>query len=1154
MSGGDRLTLRRRDELVAASLDNSTGLVARFLDNGALFGLHADDVMVNLVLGSPMGGGLGGVFLRSFEGDAIAWTPLVGPRAPSRFVVDRDNVRWVGRWQDIEYACSFELDPDDTAWAWRCRVTNRSGRRLSLDLVLAQDIGLGHESHVRTNELYTSQYIDHTVLRDPSLGYVVCSRQNLAQAGVHPWIAHACAGGATGFLTDGFQLYGTASRATGEPVALSHRRLASRRLQYEVAMPVLQGRRFRLGPGASDETAFVGVYRGDHPGASGPADLAAVTAAVGRLATSPASIVEGELRTDRTGSRRAMQDPARASTPFDRSVLFPSRDLPQAAVERLFGRPWRNEETRDGARHSFFRDADEHVVLRAKELVQDRPTGHLLRSGTTPLPDDETLTVTAWMDGVFGSQLAIGNSVFNRLLTVRRDPIGIVRSSGRRIFVRDADGWTLLGVPSAFSMRRRGARWVYDDGERTIDIRMATSGDEPSCVLDIVVERGGPVELLITDALVAGQDEHGPPPTIRIDDGRARLTIRPGPDTMMARHYPDATFIVVTPDADQVARITGDAALHADGVERGLGWTTVQTRPVTRFRLAVTGSILDARQAEARADRLADGDARPETKMAMADGSAASAIQVTGGPGSATAFARLDEAVPWLVHDADIHLSSPHGLEQYGGGAWGLRDVCQGPVEFLSASGRHAVIADVLRVVYANQERASGDWPQWFMVDRYGAVRAPDSHGDIVVWPMKALCDYLEATGDLSILDERVGYADDPGVDEPLTDHVLRQVDRMESRFAPGTALLRFGNGDWEDTLQPADPARAERLVSSWTVELAYETLGRYRVALERRGRPADTALVARLADLCTRMRSDFNRLLVPDGIVAGLVELGADGPEPLLHPLDRRTGVHYRLIPMTRGVISGMFTPEQARRHMTLVRRHLSFPDGVRLMDRPMAYHGGTETLFRRAESAASFGREIGLQYVHAHLRYVQAMARLGMADEAFDGLLAVCPVGIEHSVPHAASRQANAYFSSSDAAFADRSEASRRFGRLRHGQVGVRGGWRVYSSGPGIFLAQLVERIMGVRGWYDDLVIDPVLPQRADGACLDLVREGRRIRFRYEVTGDGVGPSAVRVNGRALEARRATEPYRTGGLLVARTAFQAALDRAENVVDVVA
>ena len=201
-------------------------------------------------------------------------------------------------------------------------------------------------------------------------------------------------------------------------------------------------------------------------------------------------------------------------------------------------------------------------------------------------------------------------------------------------------------------------------------------------------------------------------------------------------------------------------------------------------------------------------------------------------------------------------------------------------MEYLSAVGRHAAIADVLRVVYAGQERRTGDWPQWFMVDRYRDVRAPDSHGDIVIWPIKALCDYLEASGDLAFLDTRVGYAD-ADTEEAITEHVARQVDRIEARFAPGTALLRFGHGDWEDTLQPADPALAERLVSSWTVELAYETLGRYRVALERRGRPTDRAMVERLADLCARMRADFNRLLVPTAWSRGSSSSGRTVPCP---------------------------------------------------------------------------------------------------------------------------------------------------------------------------------------------------------------------------------------------------------------------------------
>ena len=40
--------------------------------------------------------------------------------------------------------------------------------------------------------------------------------------------------------------------------------------------------------------------------------------------------------------------------------------------------------------------------------------------------------------------------------------------------------------------------------------------------------------------------------------------------------------------------------------------------------------------------------------------------------------ARVDEVLPWFTHNAAIHFSAPHGLEQYGGAAWGVRDVCQG--------------------------------------------------------------------------------------------------------------------------------------------------------------------------------------------------------------------------------------------------------------------------------------------------------------------------------------------------------------------------------------------------------------------------------------------------------------------------------------------
>jgi cellobiose phosphorylase len=227
-------------------------------------------------------------------------------------------------------------------------------------------------------------------------------------------------------------------------------------------------------------------------------------------------------------------------------------------------------------------------------------------------------------------------------------------------------------------------------------------------------------------------------------------------------------------------------------------------------------------------------------------------------------------------------------------------------------------------------------------------------------------------------------------------------------------------------------------------------------------------------------MAADFQRFLVRDGTVAGyaIFEPGSEEPELLIHPSDRRTGLRYSLLPMTRGIIAGLFTPEQAQTHLAIIRDHLLFPDGARLMDRPVAYRGGPEKIFRRAESAAFFGREIGLMYVHAHLRYGEAMARLGEADAVWDALALANPISVTERLGHASARQRNAYFSSSDAAFPDRYAASAEWERVRAAELPVDGGWRIYSSGPGLYANLLLRHALGLRRRFGERVVAPVLP----------------------------------------------------------------------------
>jgi len=1162
--------------LIAAELRNRAGLSIELLDNGSLFAIRHGEVLVNQVLGSPVEGGLGNVYLRRRRSHGISSFPLLGPGAPSRFRASRSGAAWEGSVDGLDYLCTLRLASRQPTWFWEIRLTNATSRRLTLDAVLAQDLGIAHEAAVRSSELYTSQYIDHTILEDEELGFLICSRQNLPQGEAFPWIMHGCLDGAVGYLTDGFQLYGLSYKGSNVPAALGRPTLPNRSYQYELALPTLQSRRLSLPPGASGEITFFAAFEADHPAASSAADM-------GRA--------RGAREAFRSRRRAAINRTPRprAAGLFDAPVLFESQDLGPADLERLFGSEWRHVERRDGILLSFFHGRQQHVVLKAKELVMERPTGHIMRSGRDLLPSDDILSVTAWMFGVFGSQLTIGNTSFNKLLSVCRNPINVLKASGQRIFVRTDRGYELLGLPSAFEMGPNSARWIYHDDRRTLVIGVATSLDAPACRLAVDVERGGPLELLVSHDVVLGTNEHDAAGRVVVDEANARVELRPAPEALVARHYPETTFFIVSPEADQVEAIGGDGLLHADGADRGRAHVVVKTKPVTRFSLVLTGSVLSARRAEELAiayghgpdprgpdprgpdadgpDPRGPGPRGPDPRAPYADGDPGRAADdfwsglgrgaTLGGATGRCAddLARLDDVLRWYLHDAMVHCTTPHGLEQYSGAAWAVRDVCQGPVELLVATGNLGPLRDVLRIVYEHQDRQTGDWPQWFMFDRFREVRATESHADIIHWPIKALCDYVEASGNLDILDEQVAYTDDQtkaatAETETIFAHTERQIGRIERACIPGTALPVFAGGDWEDTLQPADPAMAQRLVSAWTVELAYQTLERYRTVCDRAGRGA---MAERLAGLGARIRSDFNRYLVPGGVVAGLAHFGPDGVEYLLHPRDRKTGVAYRLLPMTRGMISGLFSVEQARRHFALIERHLSFPDGVRLMNRPMAYRGGTSRYFKRAESAASFGREVGLQYVHAHIRYIEAMARIGRPDEAFRGLLAVCPIRLDLDVPSALPRQANTYFSSSDAAFMDRRQASRQFGRLRTGRVGVRGGWRTYSSGPGIYINQLISNVLGLRTYFDDVVLDPVLPMRADGLTFDFEFQGRPIRYLYHVAGDGFSPREARVNGRRLPGGRyAANPYRPGGLLISRRAFGEALDRDANLCEI--
>ena len=175
--------------------------------------------------------------------------------------------------------------------------------------------------------------------------------------------------------------------------------------------------------------------------------------------------------------------------------------------------------------------------------------------------------------------------------------------------------------------------------------------------------------------------------------------------------------------------------------------------------------------------------------------------------------------------------------------------------------------------------------------------------------------------------------------------------------------------------------------------------------------------------------------------------------------------------------------------------------------------------------------------------------MAKLGKAEDAWHGLNVINPITIQDVVPNAERRQSNTYFSSSDGKFNTRYEAAEGFHKLRTGEVGVKGGWRIYSSGPGIYMNQLISNCLGVRFYKGALVLDPVLPERFHGLAFDFQLKNCPVQFVYYLNSPDKG---VRINGEWACGKRLSNPYRNGGFVIPKAVLEAVMKADGNLVEV--
>ncbi|MCI3027968.1 cellobiose phosphorylase [Desemzia sp. C1] len=1098
----------------------SEGLVFRFLKTGDIYDIQKDSVMINQLTGNPLDGSLNNLYLRIYQDSGeITYHPLLGIESVSEFLIGEKQARWTGNVEGVTYQVLFTL-ADKNSWFWKVHL---SGNQQKIDVVYGQDVGLASKGALQSNEAYVAQYVDHQVFEDAERGFVICSRQNQPQADQFPYLQQGSLTGTVGYSTDGFQFFGETYKETNQPAVLTQERLANEVYQFEFDYTGLQSTSIQL-DGEAD-FIFYGIYKDSHPEAVTNLEY------------------QEEITTLWEKQQEEQDFKAIKKLHKNKNIGEPLETvyLEKKAVKELY--PNRLQEEYDGTELlSFFTDTYEHVVLKEKELQMERPHGQLLFTENSMIPKDSIISTTSWMYGIFNAQLVMGNTNMNKWNTNARNPLNILKTSGQRIYVEVAGKYRLLAMPSLFEIGINSVKWLYKTAEETFIVTNYSSADNPEIRLTVTVQSGKKYRFLVTQQVVLGETEYET--SVLMNAQGQQLSFTAGDSSPMSNYYPQLVYHLKV-NGPEIKVL--DESFFIEGIDAGSASLAVlQLEDTDQFELVMQGSL--------------EGDSYQEHETTLEKEQAtfhAFFKQVTNGfhlsnPNSSSLLLeKLNVTVWWYTHNMFVHYLVPHGLEQYGGAAWGTRDVSQGPAEYFMAMQQYDSVKEILTILYAHQHEEDGNWPQWFMFDRYREQQADESHGDIIVWPLKILSDYLVTTGDVQLLDVELPYMEATGkfTEETfsLFDHVKKEIQYIQNHFLWDTHLSSYGDGDWDDTLQPHDQTLKKQMASSWTVALTYQTLKQFEKAIKERY-PVEAE---ELDTLAAAIKKDYQEYILTDEVIPGFVYMpDKEQVEFMIHPQDQKTGIQYRLLPMIQSMTSEIFTPEQAQSHYQLIKSELQHPDGVRLMNRPASYKGGISTHFKRAEQAANFGREIGLQYVHAHIRFVEAMAKIGQAEEVWNGLEVVNPINIQEVVLNAKRRQSNAYFSSSDGAFNTRYEAQKNFDLLKTGDVQVKGGWRIYSSGPGIYLNQLISNSLGIRVEKNRLLIDPILTEDLDGLILDFAYAGVPVQFMFQFVGKETDD--ILWNNQKIKGSREQNPYRKGGLVFQKEEIEQVIQKEENKVTI--
>ncbi len=414
-------------------------------------------------------------------------------------------------------------------------------------------------------------------------------------------------------------------------------------------------------------------------------------------------------------------------------------------------------------------------------------------------------------------------------------------------------------------------------------------------------------------------------------------------------------------------------------------------------------------------------------------------------------------------------------------GAYGFRDQIQDTLSLCVLSPER-----LRRQIFINASAqfTEGDCMHWFHVLPDGKIKGVRTrYSDDRLWLVKAVCEYVKATGDSKILYENAPFLKCEQLKENETeryietypseeygaifDHCVRAIEKSLVFGKNGLPLIL--GGDWNDGYNTV--GRKGNGESVWLGEFLITVLEDFCALCDEKRKEKYSSLAASLRQAIDKNAySDerYVRAFLDDGSALG----NEDSEECKIDSLSQSFAVFCKM-PDKKRVTAALENAESqlVDREHGLIKL---FSEGFE-NDRRAGYI-----------SAYPVGlRENGGQYTHAAVWLCKAFIENGQADKGYELLSLLNPLNKYENVSDAKMYMTEPYFLAGDVYSAK-------------GVCG-RGGWSIYSGSAGWYYKTVIEDIFGIKKEGKKIFIKPSFPSEWDKCVLTLTLEEEKYEIEY-------------------------------------------------------